>query len=402
MILSDIAVFVTDKIKSSEISLEEYVTTDSLLQNKKGRRDAESLPPSPCNLTLFKSGDVLISNIRPYLKKIWRADFNGACSTDVLVFRAKDGHSPSFLYALLLQEAFYDYVMKAPKGSKMPRGDQDHIMRFPILQASNDQENEIGSLFENIQRKIQLNEQIIDELQKIVEKIYVYWFVQFDFPDAQGQPYKSNGGRMKWNDSIKQHIPEKWDVAYLREISSITNIGKTPNITPEGMFHHYSIPAFDDWVYPVKEYGKDIESNKYVVTEDCVLVSKLNPQFKRIWKPVSVSPNSVCSTEFMPFVSMNPEQTGYLYGVLNSEAFYKYMVQCSSSSTGSRKRMDPELCGDFRFAAPTDSDEQFIRKFSDIAMETLIRQGKLREEIQRLIEFREYLLPVVMTRHFLI
>lgn len=243
MILSDIATFVTEKIKSTEISLEEYVTTDSLLQNKKGRRNALSLPPSPCNLTLFKSGDVLISNIRPYLKKIWRADSNGACSTDVLVFRAKDDHNPLFLFALLLQDAFYDYVMKAPKGSKMPRGDQDQIMRFPILQASNTQENEIGSMFENLQRKIQLNEQVIEELQKVVEELYTYWFVQFDFLDAQGQPYKSNGGRMKWSESIKQYIPEKWDVAYLKDISSITNTSKTPNITPESIFLHYSIPA---------------------------------------------------------------------------------------------------------------------------------------------------------------
>lgn len=402
MILSDIATFVTDKIKSTEISLEEYVTTDSLLQNKKGRRDAESLPPSPCNLTLFKSGDVLISNIRPYLKKIWRADSNGACSTDVLVFRAKEDHNPLFLYALLLQDAFYEYVMKAPKGSKMPRGDQDHIMRFPILQASNAQENEIGSLFENIQRKIQLNEQVIEELQKVVEELYTYWFVQFDFPDAQERPYKSNGGRMKWNESIKQYIPEKWDVAYLKDISSIKNTSKTPNVTPESIFLHYSIPAFDDWVYPAREYGKDIESNKYVVSEDCILVSKLNPQFKRIWKPVSVSPNSVCSTEFMPFISTNPERIGYLYGVLNSDAFYIYMVQCSSSSTGSRKRMGPELCGDFRFATPTDSGEKVVQKFSDYAIETLIKQGQLREEIQRLIALREYLLPVVMTRRFLI
>lgn len=152
MKLSDIANYVSERISSTEISLEDYVTTDSLLQNKSGRTKASNLPPSPCSLTKYEAGDVLISNIRPYLRKIWLADCSGGCSNDVLCFRVKDGHSSDFLYAVLLQDSFYDYVMKGAKGSKMPRGDKDQIMDFAIKPTSN--EIEIGSMVANVNAQI--------------------------------------------------------------------------------------------------------------------------------------------------------------------------------------------------------------------------------------------------------
>ena len=91
--LSDIAEFVSEGIRSSAISLEQYITTDCLLQNKAGRTIASNLPPNDCNLIHYKTGDVLIANIRPYLKKVWFADSEGGASADVLVLRAKETHS---------------------------------------------------------------------------------------------------------------------------------------------------------------------------------------------------------------------------------------------------------------------------------------------------------------------
>ena len=105
----------------------------------------------------------LIANIRPYLKKVWFADIDGGASSDVLVFRAKEGHSPSFLYAVLLQDSFFDYVMQGAKGSKMPRGDKEQILRYemPTLSCS---EESIGTFFLNLDQKIRLNEQINQNL----------------------------------------------------------------------------------------------------------------------------------------------------------------------------------------------------------------------------------------------
>ena len=207
--LSSIADYVTDKISSNDIALREYVTTDCILQNKKGREIATNLPPQSCCLTRYQHGDVLIANIRPYLKKVWFADIDGGASSDVLVFRAKEGHSPSFLYAVLLQDSFFDYVMQGAKGSKMPRGDKEQILRYemPTLSCS---EESIGTFFLNLDQKIRLNEQINQNLEAMAKQLYDYWFVQFDFPDENGRPYKSSGGEMVWNEKLKREVPKSW------------------------------------------------------------------------------------------------------------------------------------------------------------------------------------------------
>lgn len=93
------------------------------MQNKGGRQLASSLPTTG-KITRYKAGDTLISNIRPYFKKIWYAPFEGTCSGDVIVFRANDPSNAPYLHACLRQDSFFDYVMQGAKGTKMPRGDK--------------------------------------------------------------------------------------------------------------------------------------------------------------------------------------------------------------------------------------------------------------------------------------
>lgn len=214
--LGEIAYFVEEKISSDELTLNEYITTDCLLQNKKGRTIATNLPPKSCSLTKFKKGDVLIGNIRPYLKKIWFAESAGGCSLDVLVLRAKKMEEATFIYSLLLQDDFFDFVMKAPKGSKMPRGDKNHILTYPCFDIQN--KIEVGNFFSNIDKKIALNKKINAKLEAMVKRLYDYWFVQFDYPDKNGKPYKTSGGKMVWNEVLKREIPEGWEVVQIQSI----------------------------------------------------------------------------------------------------------------------------------------------------------------------------------------
>ena len=221
--LCEIAYFVTDKIPLENVLLTDYVTTDSLLPNKEGRCVAQNLPPQKCALTHYKCGDVLVANIRPYLKKIWFADREGGASADVLVFRAKSGHSQEFLYASLLQDSFYDYVMKGKKGSKMPRGDKDQIMRYSIPKLSLAEEACIGNMILSFCTKVNVNRLINDNLEAMAKQLYDYWFVQFDFPNVEGKPYKSSGGAMVWNEKLKRMIPQDWHCGTLLDIAEYTN-----------------------------------------------------------------------------------------------------------------------------------------------------------------------------------
>ena len=223
MKLNDIAEFVTDKISSSGISLDRYVTTDSLLQNRRGRETAQNLPPMPCALTHYRQGDVLVANIRPYLKKVWYADSEGGCSSDVLAFRAKNGHCPSFLYTVLMQDAFFDYAMSGAKGSKMPRGDKDQIMRYELPTFTPLEEENIGNMMVDIMSKINVNRQINDNLEAMAKQLYDYWFVQFDFPNEDGKPYKSSGGAMVWNEKLKREIPSCFEVVNMGNLCDFRN-----------------------------------------------------------------------------------------------------------------------------------------------------------------------------------
>lgn len=230
MRLSDIAIYVEESIRSCDITLEEYVTTDSLLQNREGRKIASNLPPTPCNLVKYEKDDILIANIRPYLRKIWLADSSGGCSNDVLVFRAKNNISPYYLYATLLQDTFFDYVMLAPKGSKMPRGDQEHIMRFPINQLGIEKERKVGTFIKTINDQLDNLRKQNELLERLSKSMFDYWFVQFDFPNENNKPYKSTGGMMYYNNELKREIPVGWECVPLINIANIT-MGQSPDGT---------------------------------------------------------------------------------------------------------------------------------------------------------------------------
>ena len=107
----------------------------------------------------YRKGDVLVSNIRPYFKKIWHASHDGTCSNDVLVFQATKCDS-SYLFWALSSDAFFDYMMKTSKGTKMPRGDKKAIMGYQVGLPPVDQQKAVCEILESLQEKIELNNQI--------------------------------------------------------------------------------------------------------------------------------------------------------------------------------------------------------------------------------------------------
>lgn len=129
--LRTVAPFATDRIDFDRISATDYITTDNMLQDFEGVRPYAG-EPQIGNVTEYKCGDILMSNIRPYLKKIWLADHDGGCNPDVMVFRPTSEVLPEFVYYMLRRQAFIDYVMSDVKGMKMPRGNKDNTIRYTI------------------------------------------------------------------------------------------------------------------------------------------------------------------------------------------------------------------------------------------------------------------------------
>ncbi|MEI7812194.1 MAG: restriction endonuclease subunit S [Ignavibacteria bacterium] len=139
--LWEVATFVNEKTPLENLSINTYISTENILPDYAGVIISSKLPVFG-NFTKYRKGDLLISNIRPYLKKVWFADKNGACSNDVIVIRANVIVSDIFLSGLLKNDAFIGYIMKGAEGVKMPRGDKDSIKEFVILFPKNKSEQQ--------------------------------------------------------------------------------------------------------------------------------------------------------------------------------------------------------------------------------------------------------------------
>lgn len=370
MILADIAEYVTDKISSNDVSLNNYVTTDSLLQNKRGRECAQNLPPMPCALMHFQPKDILIANIRPYLKKIWFADIEGGCSSDVLVFRAKEGHFPNFLYATLMQDAFYDYVMKGVKGSKMPRGDKEQIMRYKMPTFSSDEEQNIGKIVVDIEKKLQLSRAINDNLEKMAKQLYDYWFVQFDFPNENGRPYKSSGGAMVWNEKLKREIPKEWDNCTLEYYLIIKN----------GRDHKH----LGNGIYPVYGSGGEIRKvDSFIYSGESILMPR-----KGSLNNIMYVNDAFWSVDTMFYSEMKqPHCAKYVFYSIKDIDFTRW-----DSGTGVPSMTSSTLYSILLVKPDADS----LAKFDEIITPLFLMIKKNEMQIVELTKQRDDLLPLLM------
>ena len=245
-----------------------------------------SLCEPPC-ITVGRSGSV--GKVHYYNIPVWPHN------TSLFVSDFK-GNDPHYLY-YLLKLINFDQCCGA---SVVPSLNRNLV--YPLkVSCFRDvaSQRKIGKFLSSIDRMIELSRKRIENLEKLTKEIYDYWFVQFDFPDKRGKPYKNSGGKMVYNAELKREIPAGWIVKRFGDLVSINEGQVNPQKIGDRQLEHYSIPAYDDSRYPVMEKASSILSNKFKVTAEAFLVSKLNPQFKRLWDPVCVTADAVCSTEFI-------------------------------------------------------------------------------------------------------
>ncbi len=247
--LNDVAKYSTERVSLNNISEHNYISTDNLLQNKQGKVIAKKLPAQKGNLTKYDKRDILIANIRPYLKKIWFATNSGGSSADVLTIKVNLNFDAKFVYYSLFRDEFFEYVMQSAKGTRMPRGDKNQILNFPIPNFDYHAPKAIAKVLSDLDSKIELNNKINRELEAMAKTLYDYWFVQFDFPNEQCKPYKSSDGKMIYNEELKRKIPEGWELKIIEEWINNDKSG--------------------DW-------GKEIEQGNYTQKVSCIRGVDLN------------------------------------------------------------------------------------------------------------------------------
>ena len=399
MKLSEIVEFVTDKISSSSISLDSYVTTDSLLQNKRGREGAQNLPPVPCALTHYKQGDVLVANIRPYLKKVWYADSEGGCSSDVLVFRAKNGHYTSFLYTVLMQDSFFEYAMLGIKGSKMPRGDKDQIMRYELPTFTPTEEENIGNMMVDFMSKINVNRQINDNLEAMAKQLYDYWFVQFDFPNEEGKPYKSSGGAMVWNEKLKREIPQGW---YVLSVNDIAANVRGVSYTKDDMVNS------NNGVLVLR--GNNIQDNHLIYDSNVAYIPKSFVSKEQHIKPLDIimtmssgSKEHIGKSAMFQFASDDTfgafltkftakEHCAYLLFNLFNSQYFKAKIKSIACGTGINN-LTNQTFDEIYIAMPQD---EILLEFDKRQSQIFAEIGLIEKNNMELTKQRDELLPLLM------
>ena len=164
--LGDISEFSKDRLNSKGLSCDNYVATENMLQDYQGIVAASNIPSST-NVIKFSKGDVLLSNIRPYLKKVWYADRDGGCSADVLVFKALSACIPDFLHYVIANDRFINFAMSGAKGVKMPRGDKEQMKTYEIGLPSIEEQKKIAKLLSLLDERITTQNKIIEDLKKL-------------------------------------------------------------------------------------------------------------------------------------------------------------------------------------------------------------------------------------------
>jgi len=299
-----------------------------------------------------------------------------------------------FLHYLLSTQSVRDQIEATASGTKQRNTSPDKIYDVTVWVPCIEVQQAIGNFLYQLEQKYNTNTDICSEMEAMAKTLYDYWFVQFDFPNENGRPYRASGGKMVWNEQLKREIPKGWRCVALSDFISVENSSVNPATLGTEIMEHYSIPAYDDNFYPAFEQADTIQSGKYRVRKNSILVSKLNPQFKRVWDPFCISENTICSTEFMVYIPHNDYLRPFCFALVNSDGFYRHMVSKAISSTGSRKRIQPDVSLMYQFAVPnTDS---LLSTFSERYRPIMDKLKQVRLENQELTKLRDWLLPMLM------
>lgn len=152
------------------------------------------------------------------------------------IIRPKKTKYAALISAHLQSSQFREYIQKQAKGTSINNIRNEYLINFLLYVPNEDSLVDFSAFYHTIQRKIALNRAINHNLEAMAKQLYDYWFVQFDFPDKNGKPYKSSGGKMVWNEKLKREIPEGWTCFHLNEIEPNIVTGKTPSTTDESNF----------------------------------------------------------------------------------------------------------------------------------------------------------------------
>lgn len=314
--------------------------------------------------------------------------------------------NPKFLKYYTISNTYKTWIANGPTGSTRGNMAESDFADMPIFLPSRDQQDVLVKTLELIDEKLSNNNVICSELEAMTKLLYDYWFVQFDFPDENGNPYKSSGGKLVWNDELKRKIPKGWDVSPIGDMIS-TERGlsySTPNIKSGQGVPMLNLATFmpgggEYKADGLKHYLGDYPKNKTLQPYDLIMCNTQQTAIKfetdiigrAMLVPDIFEDDIVFSHHVNVIRTQNEVMKYYLLYLFNSDYYHKYI----SGFTNGTNILGLSFNGveDYITEIP---DQGLLKKFGAIVLDVEKKKSEILIENQQLASLRDFLLPMLM------
>ena len=361
--LSDICDFRKGKVDVSKLTLKTYISTENMLPNKGGITDASSLPTIQLTQE-YKKGDVLVSNIRPYFKKIWRAKYDGGCSNDVLVFQGNSNIDGDFLYYVLANDDFFDYSMATSKGTKMPRGDKASIMQYEVPVFDVDTQRKIASVLRCLDEKIELNSVINKNLEQQLHILFIKIFNGINTDVILGDVVDTTSGGTPSRKHTEYY--ENGSICWVKSKELLGN-----------------------YIMDTEEHINDIalsKSSAKLLPNHSVLIAMYGAT---VGAHGIISKSMACNQAVCALLCNKKYPYTYLFQIVQEQQQKLINMAVGSAQQNISQILIKQL--------PLHSDISSIRKFHDLALPLHKQIEELQAENRALSKMRDTLLPQLMS-----
>lgn len=352
-------------------------------------------------------GDILLTREAP-IGEIGYVDFDDSIFLGQRIMQYRPNpeviEPRFFLYSFLSSDLKHQFGVHEGTGTTVSHIRVPDCSNFELNLPQLNVQKAIVELLGSLDEQIENNKAMNQTLEKITQRLFKSWFVDFDTVKANRESLPFDGVSPEvqglfpneFEESELGMIPKGWEVQPFSNIAKLETTSAKPNKEPEKKWIHYSIPAFDENQFPTIDLGETIKSNKYQMFENTILVSKLNPRFKRIWFPKIKQGDyrSVCSTEFMQFLPLNLDWFAYALSYVISDRFQSEMLKTVSGTTGSRQRAQPKEVSKMPALIPTP---EVLNAFARTALPLIERHQDNLNQINTLKRLRDRLLPKLIS-----
>lgn len=291
-----------------------------------------------------------------------------------------------FLYYLFNYRDIRDQIRATASGAKVRHTSPSRIYEAEVKLPPLPTQRKIAAVLSAYDDLIENNTRRIEILEEMARAIYREWFVRFRFPGHE---------KVELVDSVLGPIPEGWEREPFSRLADLSRAGLNPSKFEDETFFHFSIPAFDDGYMPKLECGWSIKSNKFLIPDGCVLLSKINPRIPRVWLPmIERAFRSITSTEFLVLVPKPPITADYLYSLCRSDEFLGDFAGLALGTSTSHQRVKSEALFGMTVLIPPPS---LIEKYSGLASPMLTAAHKLRLKNVNIRRTRDLLLPKLIS-----